>query len=98
MAAIATTPVSVAVQADQTVFTNYKEGVLNSRRCGNKPNHAVTAVGYGRKGLLKYYIVRNSWGSEWGEDGYVRIAAGGLQAKTNGICGIQMDSSFPTTN
>jgi len=98
MAAIATNPVAVAVQADQSVFTHYKRGVLNSLRCGTKPNHAVTAVGYGRKGLQQYYIVRNSWGADWGEDGYVRIAAGGLTARTKGICGIQTDSSFPATN
>ena len=98
MAAIAINPVAVAVQADKTVFTHYKDGILNALRCGSDLNHDVTAVGYGRKGLQQYYIVRNSWGAEWGEDGYIRIAAGGITAHGKGICGIQMDSSYPATN
>ena len=58
--------------------------------CGTKLNHAVLAVGYGttKKGV-EYYIVKNSYGSKWGEHGFVRIAV----KDGKGVCGIQMDAS-----
>ena len=68
-AAIAKTPVSVTVEADELVFMLYKSGILNDDRCfyNKKPNHAVTAVGYGSEGDVDYYIIKNSWGAKWGE-------------------------------
>ncbi|CDW90466.1 cathepsin l [Stylonychia lemnae] len=90
-AAIAQGPVSVAIEADTSVFQSYGGGILNSRSCGTNLDHGVVAVGYGSQGKQDYYIVRNSWGASWGENGYVRIAA------TNGagICGIQMEPVVP---
>jgi C1A family cysteine protease len=86
MAAIAKQPVSVTLQGNETVFTGYKSGVLDSAACGAKLNHAVAAVGYGTDSTsgLNYYIVRNSWGA-WGDKGYIKIAA---VEGTVGICGI----------
>jgi C1A family cysteine protease len=48
-------------------------------------DHAVTVVGYGNDGSQNYYIVRNSWGPNWGDKGYVKIASSDTGA---GICGI----------
>lgn len=93
-AAIAQGPTSVTIEADTYVFQGYTGGILNSKACGTNLDHAVTAVGYGSEGGQDYYIVRNSWGASWGEQGYIRIAA----VDGAGICGIQMESLWPTTN
>jgi len=72
----------------------YTGGVLNSSACGTQLDHAITAVGYGTEGTQDYYIVRNSWGASWGDQGYIKIAA----VEGRGICGIQMQSLYPSTN
>lgn len=92
-AAVDKGPVSVSVEADKAPFQHYKSGILNSPLCGTNLDHAVVAVGYGDD----YYIVRNSWGPSWGEEGYVRIGTkeGLLGA---GVCGILKDNSWPTTD
>lgn len=69
-------------------FYGYKSGVFNTG-CGTRLDHAVNLVGYGPD----YYILRNSWGTTWGENGYMRIAA---SADGNGVSGCQMDITFPT--
>ena len=93
MTAIALTPVSVAVEADQSVFQFYKDGVMDSA-CGTALDHGVLAVGYGTVGGKDYYLVKNSWGADWGVKGYIMLARG---AKFNpaGQCGIQMAASYP---
>ena len=94
-AAIMETPVAVSVEADKNAFQRYKSGILNSRLCGENTDHAITAVGYGTEGDKEYYIVRNSWGASWGEEGYIRIA---VEKTGKGICGIQTDSCWPSTD
>jgi len=93
-AALDKTVVTVTIEADQLVFQQYQSGVLDSTECGNDLDHAVAAVGYGTEDGQDYYIVRNSWGGSWGDAGYIKIAA----VEGFGICGIQMDSSYATTN
>lgn len=96
MAAIDTGVVSVTVEADQPVFHHYTSGIIDSSSCGTQLDHAIAAVGYGHDAAsgLDYYIVRNSWTTQWGEQGYVRIAA----HAGAGICGIQMENSIPTSD
>jgi C1A family cysteine protease len=92
LAAIAQGPVSVTVEADKMAFQGYTGGILNSAACGTQLDHAITAVGYGNKNGQSYYIVRNSWGPNWGDQGYIMIAA---VEGTAGICGIQQTSVWP---
>jgi len=91
---LATQPVSIAIQADQRVFQAYSSGVFDDERCGTALDHAVTLVGYGTEGGQDYYLMRNSWGSSWGESGYMKMA---MTGDGPGVCGVQMDPVAPTT-
>jgi len=81
-------PVSVAIEADTYVFQTYSSGILTSSACGTNIDHAVVAVGYGSN----YYIVRNSWGTGWGESGYIRIGI----TEGYGTCGINQYVYYPS--
>lgn len=87
MSALNKGPVSVAIEADKSVFQLYKTGVLKNTACGTKLDHGVLAVGYGADGGDNYYKVKNSWGSTWGEKGFIRMERG-TAAGPNGMCGI----------
>ena len=93
MASIATGPTSIAIEADKMVFQMYTGGILNSSKCGTNLDHGVLAVGYGSENGQNYYIVKNSWGTSWGDQGYLKIANNG---DGPGICGIQMAAVRPT--
>lgn len=96
MKAVAHQPVSVAIDAGSSDFQFYSEGVFTGR-CGTELNHGVAAVGYGTTiDRTKYWIVKNSWGEEWGEKGYIRMQRG-IRHK-EGLCGIAMEASYPVKN
>jgi len=92
-AAIAKQPVSVAIQANQKVFQHYTGGII-SADCGTNLDHGVLAVGFGSEDGQEYIKVKNSWGPEWGEAGYVRLAV----TDGAGMCGINSQPSYPETN
>ncbi|CAH9111180.1 unnamed protein product [Cuscuta epithymum] len=90
--AVANQPVSVAIEASGSDFQFYSEGVF-SGECGKELDHGVAIVGYGTtQDGTKYWIVRNSWGAEWGEKGYIRMQRG---VEDGGLCGIAMQASYP---
>jgi KDEL-tailed cysteine endopeptidase len=93
--AVAQQPVAIAIEADTKYFQSYSSGVLTSSTCGTSLDHGVLTVGYGEENGIKYWLVKNSWGTSWGDKGYVKI---GRSDSTNdpGICGIAMDPSFPS--
>ena len=93
--AVSRTPISVGIQADSSIFKDYKGGIITDKRCGTQLNHGVLIVGYGEEKGQKYWIVKNSWGPEWGEQGYVRIARND-SVNDNGVCGIAMQASYPS--
>jgi C1A family cysteine protease len=87
-------PVAIAIEADTKVYQSYSSGVITSPNCGTNLDHGVLIVGYGEENGIKYWLVKNSWGTSWGENGYVKIAR---SDSTNdpGICGVAMETSYP---
>lgn len=94
MYAVAQQPVAVAIEADTQYFQSYSSGILTSTDCGTKLDHGVLIVGYGTEMGIDYWLVKNSWGADWGENGYVKIA----RTNGSGICGIGVEPSFPFKN
>ncbi|KAF2904126.1 hypothetical protein ILUMI_02049 [Ignelater luminosus] len=82
-------PISVLINAED--IGNYNGGVYDNPNCDpNQLNHAVLAVGYGSEGGKDYWIVKNSWGPGYGENGYIRMSR-----NKNNQCGIASGGSYP---
>lgn len=85
-------PVSIGIDASQRTFQFYSSGIYYDPRTSPKNiDHAVVAVGYGTVNNQDYYIVRNSWGSSWGQKGYVL-----MRRNMNNAAGIASMASYPT--
>lgn len=83
-------PIAVAIDASSKEFRFYKSGVFN--KCGLDLDHAVLLVGYGVEDDKPYYTIKNSWGEQYGDKGYIKISRG---EREFGTCGITMVPSFP---
>lgn len=81
--------VSISIRAENDEFRHYAGGVVDGEGCGTEIDHGVTLVGY--SAAEDAWIVKNSWGPEWGENGYVKIS----RTSGKGTCGINQDSSQP---
>jgi len=81
-------PVSVGIEVDN-LFRFYKSGVYNGGTCARRLNHAVNIVGFGIENRQQYWIVRNSWGTDWGDQGYIKMI------RNRNICGINNMASHP---
>ena len=81
-------PISVTIGASEKSFWLYHHGIYNTSDCsrdGSSQDHCVLLVGYGPG----YWLVKNSWGTKWGDEGYIKIAKG------ENNCGIDMEASYP---
>ncbi|KAM3222209.1 ervatamin-B [Capsicum annuum] len=86
-------PISVAIDASGYGFQFYSAGVYTGY-CGHRLNHGVTLIGYDvEENGEKYWLVKNSWGTKWGEGGYIKIKRGSNDNR--GTCGIAMQASYP---
>jgi len=95
-AAVVQQPVSIAVEADQSSFQFYSSGVVTSG-CGDSLDHAILIVGFDltQEGS-NYWIVKNSWGADWGNQGYIWIGADDSANQGYGVCGILRCGTIPT--
>jgi len=94
MTALSKQPVSIAIEADQKDFQLYKSGVFTGG-CGTNLDHGVLAVGYGTLDGEDYYLVKNSWATTWGDNGYIRLGRGSQYNTGSGQCGMLMQASYP---
>lgn len=84
-------PISAAIDASLPSFQFYSRGVYSELRCSSKSlNHGTTIVGYGTQGGEDYYVLKNMWGTSWGNRGYMYMAR-----DKNNMCGIASMASYP---
>jgi len=84
-------PVSVCIDASHMSFQTYKSGVYHETSCSTTSlDHAVLVVGYGVEAGKDYWLVKNSWNTNWGEAGYIK-----MQRNSNNACGIASAAVYP---
>eukprot|EP00535_Pseudo-nitzschia_heimii_P011602 CAMPEP_0197197446 /NCGR_PEP_ID=MMETSP1423-20130617/32871_1 /TAXON_ID=476441 /ORGANISM="Pseudo-nitzschia heimii, Strain UNC1101" /LENGTH=673 /DNA_ID=CAMNT_0042651267 /DNA_START=72 /DNA_END=2090 /DNA_ORIENTATION=+ len=95
-------PVAVGINTNDEAFINYGGGIFDSDDCDQNANHALLIVGYGEEDITKedgesetvrYWISRNSWGENWGENGFVRVKRRAGHKGLPGVCGIARSAS-----
>lgn len=86
-AAVAQRPVAVAIMVTST-FYSYKSGVYSNTNCGTSVNHGVIVVGYGTENGVDYWLVRNSWGPNWGDKGHIKMVRNKNSNCQIACCGI----------
>jgi len=81
-------PISICVDAEP--WQSYSGGIMTARQCGTSLDHCTQITGYDTSASTPYWSVRNSWGADWGENGYIRLEFG-----TN-TCGLTQEATTAT--
>ena len=89
-------PVAIAIEADQSVFQFYSSGVLDDASCGVNLDHGVLLAGYGHDSASNkdFWLVKNSWGTSWGAQGYIQIVRN-VNGNWARQCGLTSAPSYP---
>jgi cathepsin L len=82
-------PIAVGIYAAKS-FQTYAGGVYDEPNCGGIRNHALLVIGYGSDNGHDYWLVKNSWGEDWGEKGFIKMSR-----NKNNQCSIASDGSYP---
>lgn len=90
--AVTTQPVSVGICGSDRAFQLYSKGIFTGP-CSTSLDHAVLIVGFGSENGVDYWVVKNSWGTHWGMNGYIHMIRN--SKNTQGVCGINMLASYP---
>jgi C1A family cysteine protease len=93
--AVARQPIAIGINSNSLSVVAYKSGIMDNPKCSAYLTHAVNIVGYGTEGGKPYWIIKNSWGTRWGEQGYMRIKRDTVNGGM-GVCGINKLASYPT--
>ncbi|CAF3862364.1 unnamed protein product [Adineta steineri] len=84
-------PIATAVDASHTSFQIYQSGVYDEPQCQPKfPDHGIFIVGYGNESGKDYWLLKNSWDTQWGEKGYIKVVR-----NKNNQCGVATMASYP---
>ncbi|XP_032437305.1 cathepsin S-like [Xiphophorus hellerii] len=83
-------PIAVAIDASRPKFLFYSHGVYKDHSCSHNVNHGVLAVGYGTENGEDYWLIKNSWGTTYGDEGYIKMAR-----NRNNQCGVALYACFP---
>jgi len=89
-------PIAIAIEADQSVFQFYSSGVLDDASCGVNLDHGVLLAGYGNDSASgkDFWLVKNSWGTSWGAQGYIMIVRN-VNGQWARQCGLTSAPSYP---
>ncbi|XP_064645191.1 procathepsin L-like [Lineus longissimus] len=85
-------PIAISIDASHSSFQQYRSGVYYESQCSSKSlDHAVLVVGYGTDNGSDYWLVKNSWGTTWGDNGYIKMAR-----NRDNNCGVASYATYPT--